>query len=152
MKKLLLMIMLSIPATSFAADYSIGYMDVDGDLGGVTLDATWGNETSPWDWSLGVLIGTKDFGVDDAFGAMTVELDPSVYVKTEYNVNESFFLKASYVNFSFDSSIGINNVGIFEMDGSSSELGLGIGYNLGSFSIALDRFSDLNTISISYNF
>tara|TARA_B110000495_G_scaffold103368_1_gene89292 strand:+ start:585 stop:1043 length:459 start_codon:yes stop_codon:yes gene_type:complete len=152
MKKLLLMIMLSIPATSFAADWSIGYMDVDGDVGGVTLDATWGNETSPWDWSLGVLIGTKDFGEDDEFGAIIVELEPSVYVKTEYNVNESFFLKASYVDFNFDSTLGINNVGTFDVNASSTELGLGIGFNLGSVSLALDRFDDVNTFSISYNF
>ena len=152
MKKLLITIMFLVPASSFAADWSIGYMDLDGDLGGVNLDVGWGDETSPWDWSLGVLIGTKDFGEDDAFGAFTVELDPSVYVKTEYNVNESFFLKASYVDFSFDSTLGINNMGIFELDGSSTELGLGMGFNIGNVSIALDRFDDFNAFSISYNF
>ena len=152
MKKLLLTLMLAIPATSFAADWSIGYMDVDGDLGGVTLDATWGNETSPWDWSLGVLIGTKDYGENEDFGAMIAELKPSIYVKTEYNVNESFFLKASYVDFNIDSKIGLNNVGTFDISASSTELGLGMGFNLGSVSIALDRFDDLNTFSITYNF
>ena len=72
MKKLLITIMFLVPASSFAADWSIGYMDLDGDLGGVNLDVGWGDETSPWDWSLGGLIGTKDFDEDDAFGAFTV--------------------------------------------------------------------------------
>jgi hypothetical protein len=152
MKKLLITIMFLVPASSFAADWSIGYMDLDGDLGGVSLDVGWGDETSPWDWSLGVLIGTKDLGEDDAFGAFTASLDPSVYVKTEYNVNESFFLKASYVNFSIDSTVGINNMGVFDLDASSTELGLGMGFNIGNVSVALDRFDEFNTFSISYNF
>ena len=43
-------------------------------------------------------------------------------------------------------------MGIFELDGSSTELGLGMGFNIGNVSIALDRFDDFNAFSISYNF
>lgn len=149
MKKLLLMIMLSIPATSFAS-WSAGYMDIDGDVGGVTAEYGF-SEEGPWDFSVGALIGTKDFG--DCFGGVCIliELDPSIFARTTYAVNDNFFIRANVVRFEFTSAAAGYGSFAFE-SGSETELGLGAGFNMGQVSLALDRFDGVNTLSLAYNF
>lgn len=150
MKKLFFTIMFLIPASSFAGTWSAGYMDIDGDVGGIT--AEYGMiEDSKWDFSVGVLIGTKDYG--ECFGAVcsVIEIDPSPFVRSTYSMNENFFVRATAVSFEFTAAAAGYGRFAFE-SGSESELGFGLGFNAGSFSFALDRFDGVNAISLAYNF
>ena len=150
MKKLFFTIMFLIPASSFAGTWTAGYMDIDGDVGGIT--AEYGMiEDSKWDFSLGVLIGTKDYG--ECFGAVcsVIEIDPSPFVRSTYSMNENFFIRGTVALFEFTAAAAGYGQFAFE-SGSETEFGLGLGFNAGSVSFAIDRFDGVNTISLAYNF
>ena len=147
-KKLLLMIMLSIPATSFAA-FSASYMDIEGDVAGVVTEYSWGE--GPWEFSAGVLFGSKDYS--DCYGAVcsVVTIDPSAVVRTTYSPNETFFMRLSVLD--FQATAGAAGYGrVFIETVSSTEAGVGFGFNMGKVSLAFDFFDDANTWSLAYNF
>lgn len=150
MKKLLITLMILVPASSFAGTWSAGYMDIDGDVGGVT--AEYGMiEDSKWDFSIGVLIGTKDYG--ECFGGVcaVIELDTSPFIRSTYSMNENFFVRATAASFEFTTAAAGYGQFAFE-SGSETEFGLGLGFNAGSVSFAIDRFDGVNTLSLAYNF
>ena len=99
MKRLLLIIILSIPATSFAgwtAGYTVLDLDLgDGDslsLGAINASYKWNSDDSDFSTELGVLLPVQD---DKLYG-VTLELDTSIYLKGMYNINENVFIAATW--------------------------------------------------------
>ena len=148
MKKLLLMIMLSIPATSFAG-WAAGYTVLDLDMGdGDSLSLGAINASYKWDLDdfsteAGVLIGVQD---DKLYG-VTAELDPSIYLKGMYNINENVFLAATWTKFEATASYSG-----YSDSGGDSEAGIGIGFNAGQMTYSFDVVDDTNMFSLQYNF
>ena len=148
MKKLLLMIMLSIPATSFAgwtAGYTVLDLDMDdGDslsLGAINLAYKW--DLDDFSTEAGVLIGVQD---DKLYG-VSLELEPSVFIKGMYNINENVFLAATWGKFEAKASAGSSSA-----TANDSEAGIGIGFNAGQMTFSFDVMDDTNMFSLQYNF
>ena len=152
MKKLFFIIMFLISTSSSAGTWTAGYMLIDGDVGGLT--AEYSNsmiEDSKWDFSAGVLIGTKDYGECSSGVCAIVEIDPSPFVRSTYSMNENFFIRATAASFQFSATAAGYGQFAFE-SGSQTELGLGIGFNAGSVSFAIDGFDGASALSLAYNF
>lgn len=149
MKKLMMAILMMpiFVSAGFTTGYSVLDLDLgDGDsisLGAVNAAYTWGGEDSPFSTQAGVLIGIQD----DKFEGVKLELDPSFFIKGMYNLNENFFIAATWTKFEAEASAGS-----ISESASDSEMGLGIGFNAGKFRFIFDHVDDTDIFSIQYNF
>ena len=149
MKKLMIAILMMpiFVSAGFTTGYSALDLDMgDGDsisIGALNAAYTWGGEDSPFSTQAGVLIGVQD----DKYYGVTLELDPSFFIKGMYNLNENVFISATWTKFEAEASAR----GISE-SASDSEMGLGIGFNAGKYRFIFDRVDDTNIFSILYNF
>jgi hypothetical protein len=148
MKKLMMAILLMpiFVSAGFTTGYSVLDLDLgDGDsisLGALNAAYTWEGD-SPFSTQAGVLIGIQD----DKFEGVTLELDPSFYLKGMYNLNENFFIAATWTKFEAEASAGS-----ISESASDSEMGLGIGFNAGKFRFIFDHVDDTDIFSIQYSF
>ena len=154
MRKLFVLIMLA-PVFAYA-NASVGYTNLDIDLGdgdsaslgalniGYTMDV----DDSPFSVQAGIAIGLTD---DTVYG-VNVELDPSFYIRGMYEVNENFFISASWINFQAELSASANGVTVSE-DGSDSEAGFGLGFRPNEkVTVMFDVVEDTNLLTVQYNF
>ena len=154
MRKLFVLIMLA-PVFAYA-NASVGYTNLDIDLGdgdsaslgalniGYTMDV----DDSPFSVQAGIAIGLTD---DTVYG-VNVELDPSFYIRGMYEVNENFFISASWINFQAEASASANGVTVSE-DGSDSEAGFGLGFRPNEkVTVMFDVVEDTNLFTVQYNF
>tara|TARA_A100001011_G_C13895745_1_gene668896 strand:+ start:21 stop:488 length:468 start_codon:yes stop_codon:yes gene_type:complete len=154
MRKLFVLIMLA-PVFAYA-NASVGYTNLDIDLGdgdsaslgalniGYTMDV----DDSPFSVQAGIAIGLTD---DTVYG-VNVELDPSFYIRGMYEVNENFFISASWINFQAELSASANGVTVSE-DGSDSEAGFGLGFRPNEkVTVMFDVVEDTNLFTVQYNF
>ena len=138
------------------ANASVGYTNLDIDLGdgdsaslgalniGYTMDV----DDSPFSVQAGIAIGLTD---DTVYG-VNVELDPSFYIRGMYEVNENFFISASWINFQAELSASANGVTVSE-DGSDSEAGFGLGFRPNEkVTVMFDVVEDTNLFTVQYNF
>ena len=153
-RKLFVLIMLA-PVFAYA-NASVGYTNLDIDLGdgdsaslgalniGYTMDV----DDSPFSVQAGIAIGLTD---DTVYG-VNVELDPSFYIRGMYEVNENFFISASWINFQAELSASANGVTVSE-DGSDSEAGFGLGFRPNEkVTVMFDVVEDTNLFAVQYNF
>ena len=153
-RKLFVLIMLA-PVFAYA-NASVGYTNLDIDLGdgdsaslgalniGYTMDV----DDSPFSVQAGIAIGLTD---DTVYG-VNVELDPSFYIRGMYEVNENFFISASWINFQAELSASANGVTVSE-DGSDSEAGFGLGFRPNEkVTVMFDVVEDTNLFTVQYNF
>ena len=154
MRKLFVLIMLA-PVFAYA-NASVGYTNLDIDLGdgdsaslgalniGYTMDV----DDSPFSVQAGIAIGLTD---DTVYG-VNVELDPSFYIRGMYEVNENFFISASWINFQAELSASANGVPVSE-DGADSEAGFGLGFRPNEkVTVMFDVVEDTNLFTVQYNF
>ena len=154
MRKLFLLIMLA-PVFAYA-NASVGYTNLDIDLGdgdsaslgALNIVYTMDVDDSPFSVQAGIAIGLTD---DTVYG-VNVELDPSFYIRGMYEVNENFFISASWINFQAELSASANGVTVSE-DGSDSEAGFGLGFRPNEkVTVMFDVVEDTNLFTVQYNF
>jgi len=159
MKKLLLM-MITLPSMVFATGWSFGYADVNFDdigLGGVYGSYDWevGENMSV---ESGIIFGTKDYAENGSYGGVSyaalAELDPSVFVKAKYHVNDTFF-----ANISLGQIAGTGTVWACyttclseSVSDSDTDIGLGFGIKFGSGQFTVDSIADTLVVAVGYNF
>jgi len=152
MKKILLSILL-LPTFILANGWSVGYtnLDIDGDsLGGVTGSYTW-NVADNWSIELGAIIGTKDYTYNEGNLSLSVELDPSAFLKAHYNFSEQFHAGLTYADFAGTVSGCGGSICLAE-SASGGETGIGIGATFGKITISFDTLEDTDLLSFQYNF
>ncbi len=143
MKKLLIIMLL--PGMVFANGWAAGYthLDIEGDtLGGLTGSYSW-DVGDAWDIELGAIIGVNDTEID----GVKVELDPSLFVRTHYNVTEQFHIGLTYADFSATASYQGESI-----SASGGETGLGIGGTFGNMTISFDTLEDTDMFSFQFHF
>ena len=151
MKKLFIIFITFLSFNAFAGNWALGYMDIEGDVGGVTIEYNLSEEDADLDLSIGVLFGTKDY-VECSGGICSgVEIDPSAIARASYNINENFFVWASFISFNYTAAAAGYGAFAIESD-SENEVGLGLGFNAGPVSFGADRFDDATVVSLTYNF
>ena len=150
MKKLFLTMMLA-PVFVYA-NVSVGYTNVDGDLGedgsvsisALNLAYNINMDDSPFSAQVGMAIGISDDDID----GIKLEMDPSFYLKGIYNINENVFVNVVWMNLQIEGSMDGASV-----TASDSEAGFGLGFRPNEkVTVNFDIIEDTNMISVHYNF
>ena len=134
-----------LPGMVFANGWAAGYthLDIEGDtLGGLTGSYSW-DVGDAWYLELGVIIGVNDTEID----GVKVELDPSLFVRTHYNVTEQFHIGLTYADLSATASYQGQSV-----SASVGETGLGIGGTFGNMTISFDTLADTAMFYCKFHF
>lgn len=151
MKKLFIIFIASLSFHTFATNWALGYTDIEGDVGGVTIEYNFAEEDADWDYSVGVLFGTKDYVECSGGICAGVEIDPSAIARVSYNINENFFVRASFASFNYTAAAAGYGSFYIESD-SENEVGFGLGFNAGPITFAAERFDEATALSLNYNF